>query len=310
MIGDRNMKKIGVLGLGNIAQKAYLPVITSLQDTYEWHFCTRNADKRQKLMRQYGITHGEGNVEELIAQKPAAVFVHTPTATHYQIIKALLENNINVYVDKPVSENFEEVEELYRLAKERQLILTCGFNRRFVPMNQKLKELSNKQVIRGTKIRENGAQETKFAIYDLLIHVVDTVNFLLDEPIESQETTLFTENSNLHQAIVSLKTKHSLATAEINLIGGVNEETTSLETKGGLATVENCQNYTLKTPQGQQKIASPDWQPTLVTRGFDPLIRQFLAAIDGQQANPVSPESAIESHRICRDAVRQFEVLK
>lgn len=68
MIGDRNMKKIGVLGLGNIAQKAYLPVITSLQDTYEWHFCTRNADKRQKLMRQYGITHGEGNVEELIAQ--------------------------------------------------------------------------------------------------------------------------------------------------------------------------------------------------------------------------------------------------
>lgn len=304
------MKKIGVMGLGNIAQKAYLPVITSLQDEFEWHFCTRNADKRAKLMQQYGVTHGEANLEELIAQKPLAVFVHTPTFTHYQIIKSLLEHDINVYVDKPVSENFEEVTELYELAKKHDLILTCGFNRRFVPLYQKLKVLPDKQVIRSAKIRENGVQEAKFAIYDLLIHVVDTINFLLDEPIEEQRSKLFTTNDNLNQAIVTLETKHSLATAEINLVGGVNEETAAIETKNGLANVENCQTFTLNTPQGQQKISAPDWQPTLVTRGFDPLIRQFLAAITGKQSNPVSPESAIESHRICRDAVRQIEVLK
>ncbi|WPP09786.1 hypothetical protein SIN07_02710 [Pediococcus inopinatus] len=43
------MKKIDVMGLGNIAQKAYLPVMASLQDQYEWHFCTRNDEKRRKL---------------------------------------------------------------------------------------------------------------------------------------------------------------------------------------------------------------------------------------------------------------------
>lgn len=303
------MKKIGVMGLGNIAQKAYLPVIASLQDRYEWHFCTRNDEKRQKLQTQYGVTHGEANIDELIGQNPVAVFVHTPTATHYQIIKKLLSHDINVYVDKPVSENFDEVEELYRLADEKHLILTCGFNRRFVPLNQKLKALPNKQIIRGIKLRVNATQETKFAIYDLLIHVVDTVCYLLDEPIQSQHTKLFTTGHNLKQAVITLETANSLASAEVNLVGGVNQEEVTIETKNGLASVENCQTFVEKSTQGQRIIATPDWQPTLVTRGFDPLIRQFLAAIEGQQANPVSAESAIESHRVCRDAVRSFEVL-
>lgn len=303
------MKKIDVMGLGNIAQKAYLPVMASLQDQYEWHFCTRNDEKRRKLQAQYGVTRGESNIEELIAEKPLAVFVHTPTATHYQIIKKLLANNINVYVDKPISENLEEVEELYRLAAQKQVILTCGFNRRFVPLNQKLKALPDKQIIRGIKLREDAVQETKFAIYDLLIHVVDTVRYLLDEPIQSQQTQLFTTGENLKQALVTLKTKHSSATAEINLVGGVNQEEITVETAGGIATVENCQTFIKKTPAGKQIITAPDWQPTLVTRGFDPLTRQFLAAVEGKQANPVSAESSIESHKICRDAVKAFEVL-
>ncbi|WP_412988581.1 Gfo/Idh/MocA family protein [Pediococcus siamensis] len=304
------MERIGVIGLGNIAQKAYLPVMATLQDQYEWIFCTRNAEKRTQLQQKYGVRHGESDVAALIAAKPKAVFVHTPTKTHYDIIKQLLCHDIHVYVDKPISEDFEQVEELYRLAAARNLLLTCGFNRRFVPFNQKLKALPQKQIIRSAKLRVAGSQPAKFAIYDLLIHVVDTVAYLLDEPILNQQTQLFTQGDDLNQAIVTLTTAHSAATAEINLVGGVNQETTELETKQGLASVENCQTYSLKSATGEQRIASPDWQPTLVTRGFDPLIRQFLAAVDGKQANPVSPESAIESHRICRDAVLQLEVLK
>ncbi|GEL14686.1 Gfo/Idh/MocA family protein [Pediococcus cellicola] len=304
------MKKIGVMGLGNIAQKAYLPVMTKLQDTYEWHFCTRNAVKRTHLQHQYGITHGEADLEELLDQQPKAVFVHTPTETHYAIIKTLLQHGIHVYVDKPVSENFAEVEELYRLAASKHLILTCGFNRRFVPFNQRLKALPDKQMIQSAKIRVQDPQEAKFAIYDLLIHVVDTICYLLDEPVQKQTTKLFTDGSDLRQAIVALETAHSLATAEINLIGGVNQETTTVQTEHGLATVENCQTYNMKTPEGEQKMLSSDWQSTLVTRGFEPLINQFLAAIDGKQANPVSPESSLLSHRICQDAVSHLEVVK
>ncbi|WP_268744057.1 hypothetical protein [Pediococcus pentosaceus] len=39
------MIKVGVIGLGNIAQKAYLPVYSELQDRFEWHLSSRNAEK-------------------------------------------------------------------------------------------------------------------------------------------------------------------------------------------------------------------------------------------------------------------------
>lgn len=51
------MEKIGVIGLGNIAQKAYLPVMATLQDQYEWHLTTRNKSKGKMLENKYGFKY-------------------------------------------------------------------------------------------------------------------------------------------------------------------------------------------------------------------------------------------------------------
>lgn len=47
--------KIGIIGLGDIAQKAYLPVITQLPNI-ELVFCTRNANALESLAKQYRIS--------------------------------------------------------------------------------------------------------------------------------------------------------------------------------------------------------------------------------------------------------------
>ncbi|EPC85414.1 dehydrogenase-like protein, partial [Lacticaseibacillus paracasei subsp. paracasei Lpp43] len=39
------MLTIGVMGLGTIAQKAYLPVYTQMQNQVHWVLSTRNDDK-------------------------------------------------------------------------------------------------------------------------------------------------------------------------------------------------------------------------------------------------------------------------
>lgn len=44
--------KIGIIGLGDIAQKAYLPVITQHSDV-ELVFCTRNSEVLNQLARRY-----------------------------------------------------------------------------------------------------------------------------------------------------------------------------------------------------------------------------------------------------------------
>lgn len=295
------MEKIGVIGLGNIAQKAYLPVMATLQDKYEWHLTTRNEAKGEMLEKKYGFKHFHQTLDELIAEKPLAVFVHTPTQTHFEIIKQLLNAGINVYVDKPISEELSEVEQLYKLAEQKHLMLTCGFNRRFAPFDQELKQIADKRSIVSEKIRENSPQPTKFAIFDLMIHSVDTAVYLMDEEIKHVDNFLVTNDGNLEQGYITLTGTKSQAQIVTNMVGGSNLE---LSTVQGIKTRQVVTNLSsLQTYQtgAVTETSRPDWENTLVTRGFDPIIRAFLTAVSTDGENPVSPKSAIISHKLCYD---------
>ena len=54
----------------------------------------------------------------------------------------LLNNNIHVFVDKPITYHFDSTERLLALAREKGLILEVGFNRRYAPCYSKFKSTS------------------------------------------------------------------------------------------------------------------------------------------------------------------------
>lgn len=301
------MEKIGVIGLGNIAQKAYLPVMATLQDKFEWHLTTRNEAKGEMLEKKYGFKHFHQTLEQLIAEKPLAVFVHTPTPTHFEIIKQLLTAGINVYVDKPISENLTEVEALYQLAAKNNLLLTCGFNRRFAPFDQTLKQITDKRTIVSEKIRENAKQPTKYAIFDLMIHSVDTAVYLMDEPIKHVDNFLVTKDGNLEQGYITLTGEKSHAQIITNMVGGSNLEQSTVQGSKTRQVVTNLNLLQTYQTGSVTQTARPDWETTLVTRGFDPIIKAFLEAVSKGTENPVSPESSILSHKLCVDLVNSLQ---
>ena len=47
--------KIGVIGLGNIAQKAYLPIMVEMQAEVEWHLCSRNKETLETVGKKIRI---------------------------------------------------------------------------------------------------------------------------------------------------------------------------------------------------------------------------------------------------------------
>lgn len=301
------MEKIGVIGLGNIAQKAYLPVMATLQDQFEWHLTTRNEAKGKMLEQKYGFKHFHQTLDELIAEKPLAVFVHTPTPTHFEIIKQLLTAGINVYVDKPISTEISEVESLYDLAAQKHLLLTCGFNRRFAPFNQNLKEITDKRTIVAEKIREKAVQKADFAIFDLMIHSVDTAVYLLDEPVKQVNNFTVTNDGNLEQGYITLTGEKSRAQIITNMIGGSNLELATVQGTDTRQTVTNLSALETYQTSTITKNLRPDWEPTLVTRGFDPIIRSFLKAVSEKLSNPVSPETSLLSHKLCYDLVQTLK---
>ena len=140
--------KIGVIGLGNIAQKAYLPTYSECRHLAEFVLATRNPETRQKIADQYGFTETVGTIEELIEAKIDACFVHVATKVHGAVVRQLLQAGIHVFVDKPLSEELAEVKELQALAVAKNLRLMVGFNRRFAPYTEVLKIfLKNKQFL-------------------------------------------------------------------------------------------------------------------------------------------------------------------
>lgn len=76
--------KIGIIGLGDIAQKAYLPVITQLPNI-ELVFCTRNPNTLESLAKQYRISEICQDYQQLLHFGVDAVMIHAATSVHLQI---------------------------------------------------------------------------------------------------------------------------------------------------------------------------------------------------------------------------------
>ncbi|WP_034552388.1 Gfo/Idh/MocA family protein [Carnobacterium funditum] len=292
------MLKVGIIGLGGIAQKAYLPIDMAMQGKVEWHLYTRNQEKLQVIGNQYNNVNLHYSIEALIESGIEAAFVHTATHTHALIVKQLIEKGIHVYVDKPISENLKEVEELIQLAKQKNVLLTAGFNRRFAPMIQKLKAVPDKNMVFIQKTKPNSTGTVKFAIYDMFIHVLDTALYLLDDPITDMSFSVNEKDGNLNNCVVHLTTKNTTCVASMNYVSGANRESVEVHSPTGMHRVINLAEYQ-SDANGAQLIQSfGDWEPTLEKRGFAPLIRLFLAAVESGE-NPVSTQSTLISHQLC-----------
>lgn len=290
--------KIGVMGLGNIAQKAYVPVMNELREEVEWHFYSRDDKKIQKLAKAHSWQAVYSDLDLFLASGLDACFIHTPTATHGQLIRELLSRNIHVFVDKPISENYQEVADLHRLAEERQLILMTGFNRRFAPLNQTLKKVTNKNMIIAQKNRMEASALVKFEIFDMLIHVVDTVLYLLDDEIVSVAYRMSAnEQGALKRGMITFETATTTAIASINMEAGAHTETVEVQSQAGTYLVENLDMLTKNEKGLLTTTGFGDWENTLKKRGFKDLVEAFIEAVKTNQESTITTaESSLKTH--------------
>ena len=126
--------KVGCIGLGDIAQKAYLPVLATLPGV-ELHLQTRTPATLDRVAETHHIPPGSATPTSTRCSRQGldAAFVHAPTAAHPEIVTRLLEAGVPTYVDKPLAYELADSERLVALAEERGVSLAVGFNRRSRP---------------------------------------------------------------------------------------------------------------------------------------------------------------------------------
>src|SRR6266699_1223738 len=80
-------------------------------------------------------------VEDVFRSDVDAVIIATPVRTHYQLAKEALLHGKHVLVEKPLTSNVAEAEELVALAQERQRILMVGHTFEYNPAVNELRKL-------------------------------------------------------------------------------------------------------------------------------------------------------------------------
>ncbi|MCC5896170.1 MAG: Gfo/Idh/MocA family oxidoreductase [Alkalibacterium sp.] len=301
---------IGVIGLGTIAQKAYLPIYTTQFPEHTWHFCTRDENKLRALGTKYGLedAHLHTSWKELAAVVDA-VCIHTPTQTHYKMIRFFLNRSIPVLVDKPLTEAIKETKELMQLSEESQTPLMIGFNRRFAPQVHALAQIKDKNMLIVQKNQANATDfPVRYRIYDLMIHPIDTAVFLMDDQsIRITDSEVVEENGQFKRAWAMLKSAQTTALVSVNNESGAKRETLELQGPSGTYTVENLTDLSKYSKEGKLDQSADDWTETLKKRGFQPMIKGFIDALENQLTMPVTLESALLSHEICEAIISKHE---
>ncbi|OFW78997.1 MAG: oxidoreductase [Alicyclobacillus sp. RIFOXYA1_FULL_53_8] len=297
--------KVGMIGLGDIAEKAYLPIL-GVNPNIELHIATRNPERLARIAGQYRIANRYSDVQSLLTAGLDAAFVHSATEAHATIVEQLLEAGVHVYVDKPISFSLQESTHLVRLAKEKQRILMVGFNRRFAPMIRALKEQPAANVIVMQKNRVGQPGHATTFILDDFIHVVDTLRFLLPGEVEQIVVHARAEAGQLYHVSLQLSGRNFTAIGLMNRDSGITEESLEYMASGQKWVVHDL-NETLFMADGQRQTKHfGDWTPVLHRRGFEQIITEFLQAVrDNRDPNP-SAEDSLRTHELCHEVLRQI----
>ncbi|TXS51558.1 Gfo/Idh/MocA family protein [Streptomyces sp. t39] len=292
--------KVGCIGLGDIAQKAYLPVLTALPGV-ELHLQTRTPATLARVAETHHVpaARRHTDLDGLLGAGIDAAFVHASTAAHAEIVTRLLDAGVATYVDKPLAYELKDSERLVALAEERGTSLAVGFNRRFAPGYAQCAE-HPRDLILMQKNRVGLPEDPRTLVLDDFIHVVDTLRFLAPGPIEHTDVRARIVDGLMHHVVLQLSGDGFTAIGTMNRMSGSTEEI--LEVSGQDAKREVRNLAEVVDHKGQPSVRRRgDWVPVARQRGIEQAVHAFLDAV--RDGRTLSAQDALRTHELCERIV-------
>ncbi|MFF8279014.1 Gfo/Idh/MocA family protein [Streptomyces lateritius] len=294
--------KVGCIGLGDIARKAYLPVLTALPGV-ELHLQTRTRATLDRIAETHHVpaARRHGDLDSLLSAGLHAAFVHAPTAAHAEIVTRLLEAGVATFVDKPLAYEYAESERLVELAEERGVSLAVGFNRRLAPGYAQCLE-HPRDLILMQKNRIGLPEDPRTLVLDDFIHVVDTLRFLLPGEVEHTDVRARIRDGLMHHVVLQLSGDGFTAIGMMNRMNGSTEEILEVSGRDTKRQVLNLADVV--DHKGQPTVRRRgDWVPVARQRGIEQAVLAFLDAV--RAGRRLSARDALTTHELCERVVRE-----
>jgi virulence factor len=297
--------KIAVAGLGGIARKVYLPLLSAHDGVEVVGIHSRSPEPVRQIQQKYRFKQGTTDLKELLSWEPDAVFIHSATEAHYDMVMACIEQGKAVYVDKPLSYNLRESVEMAAFAEAQGVLLAVGFNRRFAPQYVQAKSwleeaggFSHCSVVKHrTGLQQRPARET---VYDDLIHMLDLLLWLGGDSYELLQASVDQDSERrMTRAFGTLRLGETAGMFSMDRLAGVDFERVELHGSGRSAEITQMEQAVLyERGRLPQTIGFGSWDTILQRRGFAAAVDHFLDSIAVPEQCGIRAGLVLEAHEL------------
>ena len=186
------MIKIALIGYGywgpNVARNLY--------KNKEYDFvaiCDKKPDRLELANKVYAnaVKYIENHKEIIGDPEIDAVALAVETSAHYALAKEALLAGKHVYVEKPFTDSVKDAEELYEIAKERNLRIHVDHIMVYHPVIRKIKEIIDSGEFGDllyfycSRINRGNIKNDVSSMWDLSVHDLSIIDYLTDgkEPV-------------------------------------------------------------------------------------------------------------------------------
>jgi predicted dehydrogenase len=172
---------VGHMGINHARLYAELPgsQLTAVYDA--------NPETAARAAAKYGA-RATSSLEEFATLVDAAT-ICTPTVTHFEIGRFLLEQGKHLLVEKPIADTPEAARALAELAATRGCVLQVGHIERFNPVLAALEtKLRNPRFLEVTRLSPYPNRSTDIGVVlDLMIHDIEIILHIVRSPLVSMD---------------------------------------------------------------------------------------------------------------------------
>lgn len=132
---NKKAQELLIIGLGSIGRRH----VANLKCLGYKNISLYRTGKGMPLSREGSGCALEYNLESALSRKPAGVIVANPTSKHIPAALAAARAGCHLFIEKPISDSFVQVQELEYQVRKHDLIVLTGFQFRFHPSLRKIK---------------------------------------------------------------------------------------------------------------------------------------------------------------------------
>lgn len=302
--------RVGVIGTGKIADIAHFPSLLENKDVEIAGILSGTYDLAVEAARRYGVQKPVHDLDELLKQDVDCVFLLTPKTIRTQYLIPLMRAKVDILCEKPLAMTLDECELIANESAKSGKIVMVAFNRRFAPVNQKAKQVFEKEPPEFVYAEKHREMREFRGTLENAIHMVDLLRYFCGEALNVEAHALFDDPFEEYLCTAQFK----FDSGAIGLLGAsrsAGQWVERVELFGGGKSVFVTTPDSIKIVGGDSETVytmtnlAQGWARVIDKLGFKPCIDHFIHCVKTRETPLTNVEDAFLTHKLMDTILRK-----